>query len=101
MIAAKRYRYRIVDVFTDKPLEGNPLAVFLDGADLATDRMQAIAREMNLSETVFLLAPTRSDCAAKLRIFTPGKEMKFAGHPTIGTAYILLDEGIVSKGTRQ
>jgi trans-2,3-dihydro-3-hydroxyanthranilate isomerase len=61
--------------------------------------MQAIAREMNLSETVFLLPPTRSDCAAKLRIFTPGKEMEFAGHPTIGTAYILLDEGIVSKKT--
>lgn len=99
MKVANRYRYRVVDVFTDTPLEGNPLAVFLDGAGLATDRMQAIAREMNLSETVFLLPPTRSDCAAKLRIFTPGKEMEFAGHPTIGTAYILLDEGIVSKGT--
>jgi trans-2,3-dihydro-3-hydroxyanthranilate isomerase len=97
MKSVKRYRYRVVDVFTDTPLEGNPLAIFLDGADLATDRMQAIAREMNLSETVFLLPPTRSDCVAKLRIFTPGKEMKFAGHPTIGTAYILLDEGIVSK----
>jgi trans-2,3-dihydro-3-hydroxyanthranilate isomerase len=99
MKVANRYRYRVVDVFTNTPLEGNPLAVFLDGAGLATDRMQAIAREMNLSETVFLLPPTRSDCAAKLRIFTPGKEMEFAGHPTIGTAYILLDEGIVSKGT--
>jgi trans-2,3-dihydro-3-hydroxyanthranilate isomerase len=99
MKVAKRYRYRVVDVFTDTPLAGNPLAVFLDGAALSTDRMQAIAREMNLSETVFLLPATRPDCAAKLRIFTPGKEMEFAGHPTIGTAYILLDEGIVSKGT--
>jgi trans-2,3-dihydro-3-hydroxyanthranilate isomerase len=99
MKVVKQYRYRVVDVFTDTPLEGNPLAVFLDGAGLATDRMQAIAREMNLSETVFLLPPTHSDCVAKLRIFTPGKEMEFAGHPTIGTAYILLDEGMVSKGT--
>jgi trans-2,3-dihydro-3-hydroxyanthranilate isomerase len=95
----KAYRYRVVDVFTTEPLEGNPLAVFPDATDLTADRMQDITRELNLSETVFLFPPTRAHCAAKLRIFTPGKEMDFAGHPTIGTAYILLDEGIVPKGT--
>jgi trans-2,3-dihydro-3-hydroxyanthranilate isomerase len=91
----------VVDVFTSEPLEGNPLAVFPDSTALSTDLMQKIAREFNLSETVFLLPPTRPDCAAKIRIFTPGKEMDFAGHPTVGTAYILLDEGTVSKGTKR
>ena len=78
----KSYRYRVVDVFTSQPLEGNPLAVFPNAKNLSMDLMQKIARELNLSETVFLLPPTRPDCAAKLRIFTPGKEMEFAGHPT-------------------
>jgi trans-2,3-dihydro-3-hydroxyanthranilate isomerase len=93
----KSYRYRVVDVFTSKALEGNPLAVFPNAKNLSTDLMQKIARELNLSETVFLLPPTRPDCAAKLRIFTPGKEMDFAGHPTVGSAYILRDEGTVPK----
>ena len=99
MKASKSSRYRVVDVFTDKALEGNPLAVFTDAKGLTSDLMQQIALEMNLSETVFVLPPTRSDCAAKLRIFTPGKEMKFAGHPTIGTSFILLEEGLVPKNT--
>jgi trans-2,3-dihydro-3-hydroxyanthranilate isomerase len=97
--ANKSYRYRVVDVFTTEPLEGNPLAVFPNASDLSTEVMQKIARELNLSETVFLCPPTRSECAAKLRIFTPGKEMDFAGHPTVGTAYILRDEGVVAKET--
>jgi trans-2,3-dihydro-3-hydroxyanthranilate isomerase len=101
MTALNSYRYRVVDVFTSKPLEGNPLAVFPDATALSTELMQKIARELNLSETVFILPPTRSECAAKLRIFTPGREMDFAGHPTVGSAYVLLDEGKVPKGTAQ
>ena len=91
------HRYRVVDVFTLQPLEGNPLAVFPDGSTLSDAAMQAIAKELNLSETVFLLPPTRSDCAARLRIFTPTREMLFAGHPTVGASYVLLDEGIVPR----
>jgi trans-2,3-dihydro-3-hydroxyanthranilate isomerase len=91
----QEYRYRVVDVFTEHPLEGNALAVFPDSAALDTTTMQRIARELNLAETAFVLPPTRSDCAARVRIFTPAKEMLFAGHPTIGTAFVLLDEGLV------
>jgi trans-2,3-dihydro-3-hydroxyanthranilate isomerase len=97
----KSYRYRVVDVFTTEPLEGNPLAVFPDASDLSTPLMQKIAREFNLSETVFVFPATLAECAAKLRIFTPGKEMDFAGHPTVGTAYILLDERKVLPGAAQ
>jgi len=97
----KSYRYRVVDVFTTEPLKGNPLAVFPDATGLRPDLMQKIARELNLSETVFALPPSRPDCVAKLRIYTPGKELDFAGHPTVGTAYILLDESRVTKGTER
>jgi trans-2,3-dihydro-3-hydroxyanthranilate isomerase len=92
----QQYRYRVVDVFTEYPLEGNALAVFTDAAALDAATMQRIARELNLAETAFVLPPTRSDCAARVRIFTPAKEMLFAGHPTIGTAFVLLDEGLVA-----
>src|SRR5271163_835853 len=95
------YRYRVVDVFTSEPLQGNPLAVFPDATGLSAGLMQKITRELNLSETVFLLPSSRPDCAARFRIFTPAKEMDFAGHPTIGSAYILLDEGKVAKGTER
>jgi trans-2,3-dihydro-3-hydroxyanthranilate isomerase len=94
------YRYRVVDVFTDRPLEGNPLAVFLDARGLDTAAMQKIARELNLSETTFVFPATRSDCDIALRIFTPSQEMKFAGHPTIGSAFVLMDEGIVARDAR-
>jgi trans-2,3-dihydro-3-hydroxyanthranilate isomerase len=80
--------YVIADVFTDTPLEGNALAVFTDGRDLDADTMQRIAREMNLSETVFVL-PAEQDGDARIRIFTPGAELPFAGHPTLGTAFVL------------
>ncbi len=90
-------RYRVVDVFTENPLEGNPLAVFPDASELDDATMQKIARELNLSETTFLFPPSRSDCAASVRIFTPAKEMLFAGHPTVGTAFVMLDEGLVRK----
>jgi trans-2,3-dihydro-3-hydroxyanthranilate isomerase len=95
----REYRYRVVDVFTQHPLEGNPLAVFPDATAIDVTTMQRIARELNLSETAFVLPPTRSDCAARVRIFTPTKEMRFAGHPTIGTAFVLFDKGLVSAST--
>lgn len=91
----QKYKYRLVDVFTQNPLEGNALAVFLDASGLDGATMQKIAREMNLSETTFILPATRSDCAAQVRIFTPFREMLFAGHPTVGTSFAILQEGIV------
>ncbi len=93
------YRYRVVDVFTENPLQGNPLAVFPDARGMDTALMQKIALELNLSETTFVLPSTRKDCAVNVRIFTPRYEMQFAGHPTIGTSFVLLDEGIVPKET--
>src|SRR5215471_6464025 len=95
----KSYRYRIVDVFTEMPLEGNALAVFPDATDLDTEHMQKIARELNLSETTFVVPSSRPDCAVGVRIFTPTREMLFAGHPTIGTSFVLLEEGIVPANT--
>jgi trans-2,3-dihydro-3-hydroxyanthranilate isomerase len=90
-------RYRVVDVFTKQALEGNPLAVFPDASGLDDGTMQKIARELNLSETTFVSPSARTDCVARVRIFTPMREMVFAGHPTIGTSFVLLDEGIVAK----
>jgi trans-2,3-dihydro-3-hydroxyanthranilate isomerase len=81
-------RYQVVDVFTDVPLRGNPLAVFPDAELIAEDELQAVAREMNLSETTFVYAPVRGG-TARVRIFTPASELPFAGHPTIGTAFVL------------
>lgn len=88
-------QYRIVDVFTTEALEGNALAVFTDASQIDEAIMQKIAREMNLAETTFVLPPESPDCAARVRIFTPKKEMTFAGHPTIGTTFVLLDEGAI------
>lgn len=86
---------RVVDVFTEKPLTGNQLAVVLDGRDLSARTMQRIAHEMNLPETTFVFPPDNPAHAAKVRIFTPQLELPFAGHPTIGTAWVLLEEGLV------
>ena len=96
-LAPQTYRYRVVDVFTEHPLEGNPLAVFPDARGLDASTMQRIAKELNLSETVFVLPSTRCDCIAHLRIFTPAREMPFAGHPTVGASYVLLDEGAAPR----
>jgi trans-2,3-dihydro-3-hydroxyanthranilate isomerase len=82
------FRYVIADVFTDSPLEGNGLAVFTDARDLAEERLQPLARELNLSETVFVYPPEQGG-NAKIRIFTPVTEVPFAGHPTLGTAFVL------------
>jgi len=94
---SRSYRFRQVDVFTDRPLQGNPLAVFPDADGLSDDEMQALAREMNISETCFVLPPTDDGAAEgadyRVRIFTPGRELPFAGHPAIGTAWVLADEG--------
>lgn len=82
------HRYTVVDCFTDTPLSGNPVAVVFDAEDLTTDRMQAIAKEMNLSETTFVL-PAREGGDHHIRVFTPVNELPFAGHPLLGTAIAL------------
>src|SRR5439155_20621042 len=81
-------RYVVVDVFTDRPLAGNQLAVFTDAREIPEDRLQPLARELNFSETVFVYQ-TEGDGHAKIRIFTPANELRFAGHPVLGTAFVL------------
>ncbi|MFD1696539.1 PhzF family phenazine biosynthesis protein [Roseibium aestuarii] len=85
-------RYAVLDVFTHKPLTGNPLAVVLESEGLSDEQMQAIAAEFNLSETVFVLPPENPGHSANIRIFTPKRELPFAGHPTVGTAILLATE---------
>lgn len=89
--------YKVVDVFPTKPLLGNPVAVVLDSDGLETADMQAIARWTNLSETTFLLPPTRPDADYRLRIFAPQGELPFAGHPTLGSAHAALEAGRVDR----
>jgi trans-2,3-dihydro-3-hydroxyanthranilate isomerase len=92
-------RFYTLDVFTSDPLAGNPLAVVLDAQGLDDGRMLAITREFNLSETVFVGKPASTDNRASLRIFTPGRELPFAGHPTVGAAVLLgLLDGAGKKG---
>lgn len=97
----RAHRYRVVDVFTETPLEGNPVAVFPASAELDPKVMQAIARELNLAETVFVCPATRDGCAARLRIFTPAYEMAFAGHPTIGASWVLQAEGLIARDSER
>ena len=85
-----RHEYTLVDVFTDKKFGGNQLAVFRDGRGVPASTMQLIAKELNLPETVFVL-PAEKDGDHRVRIFTPARELPFAGHPTVGTAYILAE----------
>ncbi len=87
------YPFVTLDVFTDRRFGGNPLAVFTDAAGLETAQMQALAREFNLSETTFVLPPEDPANTAKVRIFTPQFEMPFAGHPNVGTAWVLAGAG--------
>ena len=89
------HRFYTLDVFTHNRFEGNPLAVFTDGDELSDDQMLAIAREMNLSETVFVQKPTEEEALARLRIFTTKEELKLAGHPVIGTWFLLAELGVV------
>lgn len=87
--------YFTADVFTDRRFGGNPLAVFPDARDIAPDLMPQIAREFNYSETTFVLPPADPSHTAKVRIFTPGGELQFAGHPTVGTAHVLATIGAI------
>jgi trans-2,3-dihydro-3-hydroxyanthranilate isomerase len=89
------HRFFTLDVFTNSRFEGNPLAVFTDGDSLSNDQMQAIAREMNLAETVFVQKPTDERALARLRIFTTREELKLAGHPVVGTWFLLAELGVV------
>lgn len=88
--------FKQVDVFTKVPFFGNPVAVVLDGSALDSAQMQRIANRTNLSETTFVLPPTQAGADYRVRIFTPGSELPFAGHPTIGTAHALLEAGRVA-----
>ncbi|GAA1887405.1 PhzF family phenazine biosynthesis protein [Asanoa iriomotensis] len=91
--------YEIVDVFTDRPFTGNPLAVVFGGEELAATQMQALAREFNLSETVFVLPPSPGAQATyRARIFTPNSELPFAGHPSVGAAVTAAGRGLFAAG---
>ncbi|MBI3198543.1 MAG: PhzF family phenazine biosynthesis protein [Rhodospirillales bacterium] len=91
-----KFQFVTVDVFTDRQFGGNPLAVVLDAQGLSTERMQAIAAEFNLAETTFVLPPKDPAHTAEVRIFTPKAEMPFAGHPNVGTAFVLARMGKVT-----
>lgn len=93
----RRYRFVQLDVFTDRAFCGNPLAVFPEAEGLTDEEMQRIAREMNLSETVFVLPSNDHKALRRLRIFTPMRELPFAGHPVVGTWNLLAREGIVAQ----
>lgn len=92
----KTVEYYLLDVFTDQPFTGNPLAVFLESDGLNTSTMQALANELNLAETVFLGAATELGLYP-MRIFTPTRELPFAGHPTVGTAHLLAELNLVNR----
>src|SRR5882762_5594060 len=99
----RRLPFVQVDVFTSVPLEGNQLAVFADGTYLSDAEMQALAREMNLSETTFILprdAATERERGIRVRIFTTTEELPFAGHPTLGTAMVLRNEALRNEASR-
>ena len=93
--------YLHYDVFTATRFEGNQLAVFPDAAALTTEQMQVLTREMNFSESTFLLPAERPDTDIRMRIFTPGSELPMAGHPTIGTTFALADSGVIAPGTER
>ena len=93
----RSYRYLHYDVFTDHLFGGNQLAVFLDGRGLSTETMQSIAKEMNYSESTFVLPAERPDTDVRVRIFTPAEELPMAGHPTIGTTFALARAGVIES----
>jgi trans-2,3-dihydro-3-hydroxyanthranilate isomerase len=90
--------YEVVDVFTDRPFTGNPLAVVFGADELSGDQMQSVAREFNLSETIFVLPATTAGATYRVRIFTPATELPFAGHPSIGSAVTQLRRGLIQAG---
>jgi len=94
-------RFRHYDVFTDTPLAGNQLAVFVETAGLTAAQMQAMTRETKFSECTFVQPPEAAGTDVRLRIFGPGNEMQFAGHPVIGSAFALADEGVIAAGRKE
>jgi len=96
----RRFQYVQLDVFASRLFDGNPLAVVIDADDLDTDAMQRIARWTNLSETAFLLRPTQPQADYRVRIFTTRQELPFAGHPSVGSAYVAIAAGKVAEGKR-
>jgi trans-2,3-dihydro-3-hydroxyanthranilate isomerase len=96
-VSSIRARYVTVDVFSEKAFGGNQLAVFLDASDIAEELLLPIAREFNYSETTFCYAPSDAKHTRRVRIFTPGGEIPFAGHPTVGTAHVLVATGAVTS----
>ena len=94
----RTYRYLHYDVFTDTAFEGNQLAVFPEPAGLSTEQMQTITREMNFSECTFIFPPEAPGTDVRMRIFTPGEELPMAGHPTIGSTFALVKEGVIRPG---
>lgn len=93
-----KFRYLLVDVFTDRAFGGNPLAVFPDGRGLDEKQMQAIANELHLSETTYVLPPQQTGHDYRVRIFTPAVELPIAGHPTVGTTFVLVHEHMIALG---
>src|SRR5512142_860763 len=101
MMTARRFAFVWMDVFTSKPLEGNQLAVFTDARGLSDAEMQALAKEMNLSETTFILPgdpEVEARDGVRVRIFTVNEELDFAGHPTLGTASVIRDRMFAAEG---
>ncbi|HEX8684889.1 MAG TPA: PhzF family phenazine biosynthesis isomerase, partial [Pyrinomonadaceae bacterium] len=94
----RRLHYHIVDVFTDRVFGGNPLAVVANGRGVAAETMQAVAKEFNLSETTFVLPPDDPRNDWRVRIFTPSSELPMAGHPTVGTSFVLAREHMIPRG---
>jgi trans-2,3-dihydro-3-hydroxyanthranilate isomerase len=94
----RKLRYHLVDVFTNRQFGGNPLAVFTNGRGVPAETMQRIAKELNLSETTFVLPPQDAANDYRVRIFTPGEELPMAGHPTVGTTFILAREHMIERG---
>ncbi len=100
-VMSERYRYLHLDVFTREKFGGNQLAVFTDARGLSGTVMQAVTREMNFSESTFILPAERPDTDIRMRIFTPGREMPMAGHPTVGSAFALALDGTIPAGRRR
>jgi trans-2,3-dihydro-3-hydroxyanthranilate isomerase len=97
----RKIRYHLVDVFTDRAFGGNPLAVCTNGRGIAPELMQSIAKELNLSETTFVLPPEDPENNYRVRIFTPASELPIAGHPTVGTSFILAREHMIELGSEE
>jgi trans-2,3-dihydro-3-hydroxyanthranilate isomerase len=97
----RRLHYHLVDVFTDRAFGGNPLAVVTNGRGVSDETMQSVAKEFNLSETTFVLPPDDPKHDWRVRIFTPGSELPMAGHPTVGTTFVLAREHMIPRGERE